>query len=181
VEVNKLIERAIDNETRNRRNCLEFSGISQDPGETTNDIEQKILWVLQNKMNLNPNEIKIERCHRIGQIITGKIRSVIIRFLSYKMRQLVWKNKNKLKGSNIFVSESYPGEIKQRRRILPYLKCAQKAIGWRKAFLRIDKLIIDGKIYTADKVDCIPDLYKPVHTKTEDNIILFFYKKCTFQ
>ena len=92
------------------------------PDETTDGLEAKLLWLFQNKLNLDPASITIERCHRIGTILRGKTRPVIVRFLSYKMRWLIWKNKNRLKGSNTFVTESYPAEIKYRRKVLwPYL------------------------------------------------------------
>ena len=54
------------------------------------------------------------------------------------MRQLIWKNKNRLKGSNTFVTESYPAEIKYWRKILwPYVNVHDKQWDGKKLFLEL--------------------------------------------
>ena len=179
VEVNRLKEKVIDFENRNRRNCLELDGITQDTGETNELLEGKLLTFFKNKLNIDIDQNEIERCHRVGPNIPGKSRPIIVRFLNYKLRQKVWNNKRMLKGSKIYINESFAYEVKERRRILwPYLKNAWKVPV--KAFLSVDKLIIDGKVYTYDKVDKIPECYKPAHTRTVSDTVLFFTKQSPF-
>ena len=167
--------RAIDSENRNRRNCLEFDRISEDPEETTEIIEKKLNSIFKTNLNLDTDKISIERCHRISSSFAGKSRTIIVRFLSFKSRQLVWSNRKKLKGTNVYMNESYAGEIKLRWKILwPYVRNARK-LG-SKAFLAVDKLIIDGKKYTFDKIEEIPKIYRSSHTIAEGNTVSFFTK-----
>ena len=187
-KIKKVSERAIDHENRNRRNCLELTGLAQEAGETTEQLENKVMDLFKIKMEIDTTKIQIENCHRFGHIIPGKTRPVIVRFLSWKMRRMVWDCRKKLQGSNVFLDESFAPEVKERRRILwPYMKTA-----WTfntKAYFVLDKLIIDGKSYEFDKLEKIPDIYKPKHTKTADKVVLFFTKhsplsnfyKCQFE
>ena len=99
VEMSRLKERVIDGENRNRRNCLEMEGVSQDANETNATLEKKILLLFERNLKLDIKNIQTERCHRFGYAAQGKPRPVIVRFLSYKMRQKVWLNKNLFKGT----------------------------------------------------------------------------------
>ena len=72
-EVDKLRERAIDNENRNRRNCLEIDGVIQDQDETTAALESKLLNVFKTKMDVDPKELSIERCHRFGKLSVANL------------------------------------------------------------------------------------------------------------
>ena len=128
------------------------------------------------KLNLDEGQIDIDICHRFGPSVRGKPRSTIVRFLRYKHRQLVWTNRRKLKGSEVFVNESFAGEIRQKRKVLwPFVKNARK-VG-SKAYLSVDKLVIDGKRYSYEKIDEVPLIYKPSHTVTEGNTVIFFTDK----
>jgi ribA/ribD-fused uncharacterized protein len=175
-EMIKLKERVIDHENRNRRNCLEFEGIAQDDNESIQSLERELFVLFSGRMKINTDDIEIENCHRFGSIYQSKPRPVIVRFHSFKMRNKVWNNRKNLKGSRIFVNESFAPEVRDRRRSLwPYMKEAWKVNA--KARLVVDKLNIEGQYYTYDKISAIPDIYKPQHTKTVDNVVLFFTKE----
>ena len=89
--MSRLKERVIDEnrmkigENRNRRNCLEMEGVSQDVNETNATLQKKILLLFERNLKLDIKNIQIERCHRFGYTAQGKPRPVIVRFLSYKM------------------------------------------------------------------------------------------------
>ena len=46
-----------------------------------------------------------------------------------------------------------------------------------KAFLTVDSIKIDGTLYSHDKTENIPLLYRPLHTKTVENTVIFFTKQ----
>ncbi|XP_031340990.1 uncharacterized protein LOC116169102 [Photinus pyralis] len=72
-----------------RRNNIRVFGIPETSGE---NVEDKFLSVTKDRMSivLMPNEI--ERCHRIGKKINNKPRPVIIKFMSYKTKALLYLN-----------------------------------------------------------------------------------------
>uniref|UniRef100_A0A1Y1MUD8 L1 transposable element RRM domain-containing protein n=1 Tax=Photinus pyralis TaxID=7054 RepID=A0A1Y1MUD8_PHOPY len=85
-----------------RRNNIRVFGIPETSGE---NVEDKFLSVTKDRMSivLMPNEI--ERCHRIGKKINNKPRPVIIKFMSYKTKALLYLNKKLLKGTGITLRE----------------------------------------------------------------------------
>lgn len=89
-------------ETHSRRKVLLFHGIKEASDE---DLPQKILSLLHNKMNLTSvSTVSIEACHRLG-VKKDNDRPVLVRFAGMQHRSEVWKTKTALKGSNVSVSE----------------------------------------------------------------------------
>lgn len=172
-ELKKLKDRVIDQENRNRRNNLEFEGVLEDPGETNVILENKIKSLLQKKVGIQLGPYDIDRCHRIGPPAQGRLRTVIVRFLCYKQREEVWRGRTKLKGTNVYVNESFAPETKAKRRVLtPYLMAARKQEV--KASLVVDKLRIEKTTYK--NVKDIPNQYSPIHTQFEGDTVLFYGK-----
>jgi len=172
-ELRKLKERVIDQENRNRRNNLEFDGVLEDPGETNAILESKIKALLEKKMGIQLGPYDIDRCHRIGPSVQGRLRTVIVRFLCYKQREEIWNGRTKLKGTNIYINESFAPETKAKRRALtPYLMAARKKEV--RATLIVDKLRIEKSIYKS--VKDIPKEYSPIHTQFEGETVVFYGK-----
>lgn len=67
--------------------------------ETSDDLETSVLEMIK-KLDV--------WCHRLDNFnhSSGKCRPVIVKFLRYSCRRLVWSNKKKLKGTKILISES---------------------------------------------------------------------------
>ena len=86
-EVQKLIqqntemkEKIAELEERHQSNDLRFMGIKEKSGvesETWEESETKVKVFLQEKLGLGPDEITIERVHRIGKKEKGKRRTII--------------------------------------------------------------------------------------------------------
>lgn len=85
-----------------RRNNLRFFGLKETDSENVDDI---IMQLIQEKLNININLVDIERAHRIGKKSATNVRPVIVKFSSYRMRELVLRARRSLKGSKIFVHE----------------------------------------------------------------------------
>ncbi|CAG2189156.1 unnamed protein product [Mytilus edulis] len=103
--INTLELRLDDMEQYSRRTCLKISGISEPETATFDeDTDSKVLSVI-NKMIIKHHDRKLSlrdigRTHRIGERKKGKTRDIIIRFISYRDRALVYSNKKNLKMVN---------------------------------------------------------------------------------
>ena len=148
-------------ESYTRRDNLLIDGIPESPNE---DIKTKVLSFFRDTLKLkNANSIQITRVHRLGtpNFITPhsspRPRTVIVRFHFYPDRDAVWRASWELKNKHHFVSEDYPEEVKQNRRILlPCLKAAKRDPKVKRCTLKADRLIVDGTSYTAADIDKLP-------------------------
>ena len=142
-----------------RRENLVFHGIIQHAQE---DCVQKIKGVLS-KMGLTEvDDIKFDRCHRLAG---AKPQAIIVRFNYFQDRVRVWDARKNLKGSNISLSEDFPGVTSQKRRSLfPIMMKARKMDKF--AYLKDDKLIIDRKTYSVETLHTLPPELDPVKSAT---------------
>ena len=136
-------------------------------------------------MNLSINAI--ERAHKLHG---GKRDSPIIaKFLSFRDKLLVIRQKQKFRQSGVLVVEDFPVEVTQRRKMFsPVLTAAYKSN--RKAHLSVDKLIFEGKPYTVNELDKLPRDLQPnnLSTITREGITAFYtlhsklsnHHPCTF-
>ncbi len=169
-----LMKYAVELETYSRRENLVFEGIEEKEKENT---WENIVTVMKNHMKLdNIQDIKIQRCHRIGKPnqAAKKPRPIIVRFLCYPDRMRVWANRRNLKGTNIFLNEDLPKSVQSTRRTLrPYLKIAQKSD--QHATIRNDKLLYKGKYYDLHEIprDILWQSDSGPFTKKINNYICF--------
>ena len=96
----------------------------------------------------NAADIEFQQVHRIGKKTKGKTRPVIVGFLKFPERELVFRRVHELADDiNIKVYTDFPKEIcKRRRKQWPRLKKAREEE--KTAFFskpEPDKLFIDGR------------------------------------
>ena len=165
-----------------RRENLKISGVPEDTNETNQQCKQKIYDIFSKDLDMrNSSNIQIQRCHRLGYRKAGQNRDIIVRFTNYPEREQIWSNKNKLKGTKIFMKEDFSPEIECRHaKLYPILKAALKQ--QLKARLVMDKLVIEGITYTVDSLDALPESLKLKNLATRDvqNSILFYGKDSVF-
>lgn len=98
-------------EQYSRRNCLLIHGIEENQSENTTN---KAIDTFD-KLDINIDTKDIDRSHRLGRKSTNstsnethkrKPRPIIVKFVSYAQRNLVFRNKRKLKHSGISISEN---------------------------------------------------------------------------
>ena len=137
-------------QSQSMRNNLMFANIPESTHEKPEDCERLVRQLLTHKLQLAQeivDSISFERVHRTGEKATGenvKPRNIVAKFSSFKDRELVRRDKVKLKGTNIFIFEQFPKEIADRRRsLLPKLKQAFK--DGKRAWLSYDTLYVDGR------------------------------------
>ncbi len=128
-------------------------------------------------------QIKLVRCHGVGKPPKYSPRTIICRFHYFGDRVQVWKNRSKLQGSVIRMSEDFPKEIVSKRNALDPFMFETRRQKLKKAFLVDEKLIIEGKAYTFDTLDSLPaslDMSKTGIKKVTDNITVFYGSSCWF-
>ncbi len=90
-------------------------------------------------------------------------------------RELIWDKRSKLKKPNLWINEDFPVEITQHRRELePIMREARRQ--GKQANISVDKLIIEGRSYTVDSLERLPEELSParVVTRTNGEITAFF-------
>ncbi|XP_062616738.1 uncharacterized protein LOC134278435 [Saccostrea cucullata] len=142
-------EEILDLQCRSMRDNLLFYNIKEPSGDETEDCVSIIQDICSSVLEIE-GKVDIERAHRIGRKVTGKIRPVVVKFTRFPQKELVRKNAFKLKESELSISEQFPKEIQERRKkLLPVLKKAKD--DKKKASLVKDKLYIEGKLYRQDQ------------------------------
>lgn len=175
--VSQLESRAQEAEIRNerleaqsRRDNLRFYGFEDKHGETWEESENKARSYIANDLNIGESSIQIERAHRIPSKTSP--RPLIVKFSFYKDRDKVLKAyREKRKRQNeqsaettgasaaeqieqsetcrIRVCEDFPERvIKARSNLYSFLRSSIDS--GRDAFLRYDRLIVDGQPYQYD-------------------------------
>ena len=180
---NKILkERLIHQESHSRRNNLRFHGL---PESKFDNAEEKVLHFLRSHgMNFHPRSI--ERAHRLGNYSSGRTRPVIVRFLHFKDREVIWRKM----GHGLIppaynkphVREDFPSEVEDARTKL--LPIAVAATNFRdpstkqkpRVQMVVDRLFINNKKYTKDGINTIPGKLNPreIFTPTKDDKTAFF-------
>ena len=179
-ELGYLKNRVIQLESHGKRENLLFNGIKENNSkETWEDCEQAVKNIITETMGLNGQNMNFERTHRYGQKKAGKTRPIIVKFSSFKDREKVWASKKKLSGSNYNVSEDFPIEIRNERKLLfPIVKVLKTHSSVTEVFIKVNKLFVNGKMYTVSTLDQLPKEIelKNLFTKSENGVSLFASK-----
>ncbi len=125
----------------------------------------------------NVNNIRFVRCIRLGPKHPHSTRSriVIFKLHWFKDREVIWSKKSELKNTNIWLKEDFPTEINRRHSaLLPIFHEARKLN--KTGSLRVDRLVLEGKTYTADTLSQLPNDLQPAKlaTRTENGVTAFF-------
>ena len=132
-------------ENQSRRNNVIFEGIEESDKESWHDSERKVMDVIKETMELE--DLTIERAHRVGRA-RSRARPVVVKFLSYKDRELVMRNGRKLKGTSITVRDDVSNKVlSKRKELMPRLREARE--NGKVAFFSYDKLIVKDRLTPA--------------------------------
>ena len=139
--IDKLEDKIDELENQSRRSNVLFDGVPPSTDETWDDCENKVLDIIRRKMKI-PQDVLIERAHRLG-------KAIIVRFQSYKDRELVLSRARELKGSSIFVHGDVSDRVRQKQRGLMSLMKTMRSDG-KRAVIRHDKLRSEEGTFTFD-------------------------------
>lgn len=78
-----------------RRNSIRVFGVEEKAGEDTDAL---VLNIFNKRMGLSEvTKADLDRTHRVGPKLEGQHRAILVKFVSYQKRRLVFVNKKKLK------------------------------------------------------------------------------------
>ena len=126
----------------------------------TEDTEKEVRKVLVENLKMpkpKVDTLRFERVHRIKtrEANSSKQRPIIARFSFYQEKREVFSFAKNLKHTGISIGDDYPVEINNiYRKLLPVLKAAKREK--KKAFFKVDKLIIDNSIYRGEETKGLP-------------------------
>ena len=111
-----------DQQQYSRRNCILIHGIPENEPE---DTDKLVMDLFTNRPGINLGIQDIDRSHRLGPSVrilaprtdqnTVNVRPIIVKFVSYRVRQFVMKSRRNLKGSKMSITECL---IKSRQSLL---------------------------------------------------------------
>ena len=181
----KLQEHLLKNECQERRNNLIIEGIPQKINETDKDCLESVYEFLEKQMKIdNVRDIKVTRCHRKPgkprynpKTNLPKPHAVIVKLHYYPDKDLIWRARNTLKDTSFWLSEDFPVEIAKRRQTLNSIR--KKAVEQgSKARLSVDKLFVDGEMFTVDTLYKLPPPLQLSETFTKrTELYTAFYSK----
>ena len=151
------IEYAVEEQEQySRRTCLRFHNIPP----TVTDTDQEVIDICKNHLKIDISTADIGRSHFVGKANLAGKRQIIVRFLSYRKRALVYTHKRRLKNNprKIFISEDL---TMYRRSIVNSLIDLQK-----------NKVIHafwtnDGRIFARKDADVGPKIMIKSHEDVE--------------
>ncbi|VEN42895.1 unnamed protein product, partial [Callosobruchus maculatus] len=131
-----------------RKKNIVMKGVADETTENYEETSGKIVTILQ-KMGVSINAKEdIEEVRRLGRYNSERDRPILVKFMKEPTKFTILKNTRNLKGTNVWIDEDYPKEVREdRRKLIPELKEARNR-GYR-ATLRYNKLVINGDIYKA--------------------------------
>ena len=174
-----LKKRLTETEAYSKKYNLKFLNVPESQSENIDILLAKLSDVL-GMLDLDLRRIPIDNIHRLPHSGKGP-RPIIVKFVSFLDRSLVWGRKFWLgqRGSNVIVREHHARDVEQNIRVLLPIR---RAAIQKKLRVRMieDKLIINSQTYTVDNLHQLPDDLKPevVSTRQEGNHIFFFSGRC---
>ena len=167
----------------NRRTNLIFKGFTEIPNETNLDCKKRILHMLQYaRIYLSP--MSIELASRVGVRQNKRDRPILVRFVHSGDRDNILQRKDQIfQACNISVEEDFPLEIEVNRRELRPIMNAINAFRQNgnvkyRASLIEDKLLVNGRQYSANTHDKLPEEISTTNLSTprRNNMVEFFSK-----
>lgn len=133
-ELNKKVDFL---EQYTRRNSVRVFGIPEKKNENTDEL---VLEVFNNNLGLQITAENVDRSHRVGAYnpVSKKPRGIIVKFTSYRYRNLVFQNKKKLKGTKLTIKEDLT------RNRLEVLNCAADQFGYKNVWTRDGAVCINN-------------------------------------
>lgn len=169
----RLTNHINDLESYGRRENLVIRGIPEQIDEDENKCVAAVKRSFIEKVGINAdvvNKMVFQRCHRLGDIDeksrpnNSYTRPIIVRFLDFNARKLIWGQRFDITDSKYSLSENYANRVENKRRLLyPIMKQAKKSKKYQKVFIRGDTLYLDRKQYRVD--DNLDELPTELHPK----------------
>ncbi|KAJ3648197.1 hypothetical protein Zmor_020018 [Zophobas morio] len=129
-----------------RKNNIIIQGVADENDEKEEKLTEKIQNILT-KMGVKVDvEIDASEIRRIGTYKPNGNRPILVKLQKWKTKMEIYKLTKNLKGSDIWINDDFSKKVQAERKCLtPYLQQVRQQ--GSTAYLRYNKMIIDGKVY----------------------------------
>ena len=166
-------------ETYSRRNNLMIRGIPEKNEETEEMCITAVRNFLIKEMNIDAaavSRMTLVRCHRVGRNIPHFKRPIIVRFLDYNNKKLIWNKRFDIMDKTLSISENYANIIEYRRRLLyPIVKKAKQFQKYGKVYIKGDSIIVNNSTYSFDNLHKVPKNFHPKQFSYKENKDWFIF------
>ena len=155
-QVEILTTKTTDLTVRSMRDNILIKNMDEEKDEKPFRIIQKVKAYFSKELKIQETDLEgidIERCHRLGKFVQGKVRNIVLK-LNSKGKDIITSHWQNLRSNcPIKISDQYPPEIHAKRDKLWPVFSQAKTEGKKPKWIR-DQLLVDGKVLTAtqDKV-----------------------------
>ena len=121
IDPDYIQHKSIETEDRSRRNDIRIDGIEEEEGGLWEIFQAKATKVFKKKLGIE-NKIIIEGAHRTKRNYRNedkkRPRTIVLRLANFKDKNIILKNVNILKGSDVYVNEDFSMETTELRKKL---------------------------------------------------------------
>lgn len=140
----------LEMQCRSMRDNIIIHGLPETNKETYQTMEQLVKSFMKDNLKMDDHEVE---AHRLRQAEASRWRSrpIVVKVVDSKIKMSIMERGKELQGPNFSISDQFPPEILRRCRLLQSIM-TQARKNNKKAHLVIDKLYIDGKLYSNPEV-----------------------------
>lgn len=158
-EQNQTLKDSInDIQSKSMINNLIIGGVDEVNFETEEGTKQQVGAFLRDDLQIPQDRltnIKFERVQRIGARVQNRPRKILTVFADNRDKNFVKSFRGNLENSPKFMHDQYPAQIvAYRKKLVPFLKRAKD--DGEEAYIKYNKLIIDGAVYTDGAYGPVP-------------------------
>lgn len=147
-----------------KKNNIIYFGIDEANEETPNQLEQKALDVMSDKMQVNIKSDDIANVYRIGKRNGRFPRPVFIALANYKKKAEIIANRSKLRGTDIFVNDDLTPKQRETRKNLQQHARRLREEG-KRVSIRAEKIVVHEDSYDVNELNAS---YKEVSEAEEE-------------
>ena len=183
VETRELRDKVEKLENYSHRTNIRLYNIKESKEENLEDLLVQVMNKYLSPWNWLLTDRNFESLHRLGKPLKDQTCVGIARFSSYKDKKPLLSVKKQIKlHEGIGISDDYSSAIEEKRKqLFPICKAIRqhklKETGLTtNVYLKMDKLMVDGKQYTVENIDSLPVKYKleNLFTPSGQGITAFF-------
>lgn len=127
------------------------------------------------------SDVELEVAYRLGKQRGNKPRLLLVKFSNLIHRNRVWFAKSNVKSGEdkkVWIQEDLPKPLKNVHRTLFRVLKKARSLGGRfpDAQIRGQSLFIQGKSYSVDDLETLPEVLRPssIATPQSDSVVVFF-------
>lgn len=140
----------IHEKERRKRNVILF-GLDQERDENFKSLEEKVLQIIQDKMNITIHSMEVDSIKRFGKPTNTNKRPIMITLTTWKRKMEIITNGRKLKGTGLVVKEDFPPQVQEEKKKL-YTEMKTLRNQGKRVYIKHNKLVVSEHDKVNNKV-----------------------------